>query len=113
MIESRKGCRARHQPSPEGIMVARTARSPGFGTPLAFPVSQWRSEWRAWPRGPGTRYSGGAAPDLHRLPSIPVRVVFSCSAGASLLIWRSSRKGRLELGLESASLRLVRTPILR
>ena len=30
-------------------MVARTERSPGFGTPLAFPVSQWRSEWRAWP----------------------------------------------------------------
>ena len=55
-------------------MVARTERSPGFGTPLAFPVSQWRSEWRAWPRGPGTRYSGGAAPDSHRLPSIPVRV---------------------------------------
>jgi hypothetical protein len=34
--------RARHQPSPEGFMVARTERSPGFGTPLAFPVSQWR-----------------------------------------------------------------------
>ncbi len=40
----------RHQPSPEGFKVARMARSPGFGTPLAFPVSQWRSEWRAWPR---------------------------------------------------------------
>ena len=74
MNESRNGCRARHRPSPEGFMVARTARSPGFGTPLAFPVSQWLSEWRSWPQGPGARYSGGAAPDLHRLPSIPVRV---------------------------------------
>jgi hypothetical protein len=74
MSESQEGYRARHQPSPEGFMVARTARSPGFGTPLAFPVSQWLSEWRAWPRGPGSRYSGGAAPDLHRLPNIPVRV---------------------------------------
>jgi hypothetical protein len=34
----------RHQPSPEGFMVARTERSPGFGTPLAFPVSQWLAE---------------------------------------------------------------------
>ena len=61
-------------PPPRAFMVARTERSPGFGTPLAFPVSQWRSEWRAWPTGPGTRYSGGAAPVLHRLPSSPVRV---------------------------------------
>jgi hypothetical protein len=36
-------------PPPRAFMVARTERSPGFGTPLAFPVSQWRSEWRAWP----------------------------------------------------------------
>jgi hypothetical protein len=46
MSESQEGYRARHQPSPEGFMVARTARSPGFGTSLAFPVSQWLSEWR-------------------------------------------------------------------
>jgi hypothetical protein len=37
---------ARHRPSPEGCVVARTERSPGFGTPLAFPVAQWRCEWR-------------------------------------------------------------------
>lgn len=42
MDESQRGYRTRHQPSPEGFMVARTARSPDFGTPLAFPVSQWR-----------------------------------------------------------------------
>jgi hypothetical protein len=29
-------------PSPEGSVVARARRSPGFGPPLAFPVSQWR-----------------------------------------------------------------------
>ena len=28
-------------PSPEGMLVARTERSPGFGLSLAFPVSQW------------------------------------------------------------------------
>src|SRR5215210_3554826 len=62
-------------PPPRVFMVARTERSPGFGTPLAFPVSQWLESG-----GPGdcrqvTRYSGGAAPVLHRLPSSPVRVV--------------------------------------
>src|SRR6185295_5481352 len=61
---------------------------------------------------PGTRYSGGAAPDLHRLPSIPVRVIFNYSAAASLPACLASRKGRLELGLESAALRLVRVPLL-
>lgn len=50
-------------------MVARTERSPGSGRPLAFPVSQWRHE-----RGDDARYSGGAAPDFHRLPSFPIRV---------------------------------------
>ena len=29
-------------PSPEGLLVARTERSPGFGLSLAFPVSQWQ-----------------------------------------------------------------------
>jgi hypothetical protein len=35
-------------PPPRAAMVARTERSPGFGTPLAFPVAQWRREWSAW-----------------------------------------------------------------
>src|SRR3712207_4421616 len=87
--ESRSGYRARHQPSPEGFMVARTERSPGFGPPLAFPVSQWRCEWRTWPLGPGARYSGGAAPDLHRLPSIPVRV--SSVVLQTLVYWLGPR----------------------
>jgi hypothetical protein len=30
-------------PSPEGSVVARARRSPGFGPSLAFPVSQWRA----------------------------------------------------------------------
>jgi hypothetical protein len=30
-------------PSPEGSVVARDGRSPGFGPSLAFPVSQWRA----------------------------------------------------------------------
>jgi hypothetical protein len=30
-------------PSPEGSVVARVRRSPGFGPSLAFPVSQWRA----------------------------------------------------------------------
>src|ERR671921_455106 len=38
-------------PPPRVFEVARRERSPGFGTPLAFPVSQWRSEWRSDPRG--------------------------------------------------------------
>jgi hypothetical protein len=37
------------------------------GSPVAVGVE-------AWPIRPGTRYSGGAAPALHRLPSSPVRV---------------------------------------
>ena len=31
-------------PPPRELVVARTERSPGFGPPLAFPVSQWRRE---------------------------------------------------------------------
>ncbi len=69
-------------PSPEGMLVARTERSPGFGLSLAFPVSQWQMsedsrcfEICGAPIDEGTtaRYSGGAAPVLHRLPSIRVR----------------------------------------
>ena len=66
---------ARHQPSPEGFMVARTARSPDFGTPLAFPVSQWRSEWRAWLEGQ-VPYRGG--PRGLAASKYPIRVVFNC-----------------------------------
>ena len=93
-------------------MVARTRRSPGFGTPLAFPVSQWHREWRPGPQGPGTRYSGGAAPDLHRLPSIPVRVVSVFSSAASLSVRASHRKRRLESRFEAGALGLIRGPFV-
>src|SRR5215218_9731193 len=37
-----ESCRTRHRPSPEGLCGGTKERSPGFGIPLAFPVSQWR-----------------------------------------------------------------------
>jgi hypothetical protein len=74
MNDGGKTSRHATDPPPRVSMVARTERSPGFGTPLAFPVSQWRREWRAGLAETSSRYSGGAAPVLHRLPSSPVRV---------------------------------------
>jgi hypothetical protein len=94
----------RHQPSPEGFMVARTERSPGFGTPLAFPVSQWRAEWRAWPmmaRYPlQWRGRAGVAP----ASELPRSCSFSFSAAASLSALPPGRKGSLELGSDPGSL---------
>ena len=94
----------RHQPSPEGFMVARTERSPGFGTPLAFPVSQWLAEWRAWPmmaRYPlQWRGRAGVAP----ASELPRSCSFSFSAWASLSALSPGRKGSLELCLDPGSL---------
>src|SRR6185312_9646888 len=68
--------RSRHRFPPPRVSVARAERSPGFGPSLAFPVAQWRRE-RGDCELTRARYSGGAAPDLHRLPKISVRVLRS------------------------------------
>jgi len=85
-------------------MVARTERSPGFGTPLAFPVSQWRAEWRAWPimaRYPlQWRGRAGVAP----ASELPRSCSFSFSAGVSLSALPPGRKRSLELGSDPGSL---------
>jgi hypothetical protein len=73
-------------PPPRACVVARAGRSPGFGLSLAFPVAQWRME-----RGTYARYSGGAAPELHRLPSVTARV-FRLVSGDILGSERASRK---------------------
>jgi hypothetical protein len=65
-------------PPPRVFMVARTERSPGFGTPLAFPVSQWLLSGMSGGLDASSRYSGGAAPVLHRLPSKPRSCSFNC-----------------------------------
>jgi hypothetical protein len=92
-------------------MVARTERSPGFGTPLAFPVSQWRSEWRAWPtraRYPlQWRGRAGIAPASEQAPF----VFFQLFRSGSLSIRPIGRKGCLQLGLQSSSLVQVGVPL--
>jgi hypothetical protein len=73
----RPGRRIATVPSPEGQLVARTKRSPGFGLPFAFPVSQWRVngifcplQWRGRAgvtpasEHPGSRYSKARYPRL-------------------------------------------------
>jgi hypothetical protein len=55
-------------------MVARTARSPGFGTPLAFPVSQWRFEWRPGRKGQVPVTVAGPRRTFTGFRVIPVRV---------------------------------------
>lgn len=53
----------RHHPSREGIAGGANGEVSWLrASRLAFPVSQWREPTSA------ARYSGGAAPDLHRLP---------------------------------------------
>ena len=93
-------------------MVARTARSPGFGTPLAFPVSQWRSEWRAWPVRARCPLQWRGRAGLAPASEYPRSCVFSCSAAASLWVSASYRKGRGELGLEAGALGLVGAPFV-
>ena len=78
-------------PPPRVLRVARTQRSPGFGPSLAFPgKSQWHlsEESRA-------RYSGGAAPELHRLPRISARV--ERLPGATILSLNGLRKQELSV----------------
>jgi hypothetical protein len=62
--------------------------------------------------GPGTRYSGGAAPDFHRLPSNPRSCVISFSAAASLSVRPSARKRALEQPFQASPLFGVETPFL-
>jgi hypothetical protein len=71
MNESRRAAGHATNPPPRASWWHERRGLLASGTPLAFPVSQWRCEWRAWPEWPGARYSGGAAPVLHRLPSAP------------------------------------------
>ena len=88
-------------PPPRVCMVARTERSPGFGPSLAFPVSQWRRERSASsPRGSRARYSGGAAPVLHRLPSVPIRVFQLFNVRKAYRPCPAARKSALERVLE-------------
>ena len=85
-------------------MVARTERSPGFGTPLAFPVSQWRAEWRAWPmmaRVPVTVAGPRRCSTGFRVAPF-VFLQFFC--WASLSAPPTGRKGSLELGSDPGSL---------
>jgi hypothetical protein len=92
-------------------MVARTERSPGFGTPLAFPVAQWRLEWSAWPEGQAPVTVAGPRRYYTGFRVAPfVLVQLYCSA--SLRTPPARRKGRLELGLQSCALTLVHLPLL-
>jgi hypothetical protein len=100
-------------PPPRVSAVARTERSPGFGPPPAFPVSQWLWSGEPGRSGQVARYSGGAAPAFHRLPSSPVRVTSICSAAASLGNPPSRRKGCLQLLFQLGPLGLVGAPFGR
>jgi hypothetical protein len=91
--------------------VARTERSPGFGTPLAFPVAQWRLEWSAWPPGQAPVTVAGPRRYCTGFRVAPfVLVQLYCSA--SLRIPPPGRKGCLELGLQPCALALVDLPLL-
>jgi hypothetical protein len=98
-------------PPPRAFMVARTERSPGFGTPLAFPVSQWRFEWSSWPmraRYPlQWRGRAGIAPASEQAPFVLLQLFRSGSLSARF----AGRKGCLQLGLESSSLLQVGAPL--
>ena len=77
--------RQRHQPSPEGIAWWRERRgllASGLRSPSRFPSGVVSEESASEGRA---RYSGGAAPVLHRFPSVPVRVL-RLFCGASLSV---------------------------
>ena len=63
----------RHHPSREGLQGGANGEVSWLRAlgPRTFPVSQWRGARVT------ARYSGGAAPDSHRLPMIPVRDVLA------------------------------------
>ena len=92
-------------------MVARTERSPGFGTPLAFPVAQWRLEWSAWRKGQAPVTVAGPRRYCTGFRVAPF-VLVQLFRSASLWIPPARRKGCLELSLESRALPLVGLPLL-
>jgi hypothetical protein len=85
-------------------MVARTARSPDFGTPLAFPVSQWRSEWRAWPQKPRCPLQWRGRAGFAPASEYPRSWVFSC---LQRLVYRFGPRAARELS--SKALRRARS----
>jgi hypothetical protein len=76
-------------------MVARTERSPGFGPPLAFPVSQWLMSGVNAGSVPACplqwRGRAGITPASER----PRSWVFDCEAAASLGLPGRRRKRSL------------------
>ena len=90
-------------PPPRVCMVARTERSPGFGPPLAFPVSQWRMSGAPASRaGCPLQWRGraGIAPASEQSPF----AYFDCSAAAQSTGSGAWPQERLERAL-SATLR--------
>src|SRR5690242_5595292 len=91
-------------------MVARTERSPGFGAPLAFPVTQWLMsgvpdlavKLPVTVAGPRRHFTG------FRVAPFVISIV---RQGASLGTPPARRKRGLELGLQSRSFSLVADPI--
>src|SRR3954467_12596656 len=80
--------------------------APGLHSPSRFPSGD---EWSAGPQGPASRYSGGAAPGLHRLPSSPVRVRLYGSA--SLPAQTPGRKrGRARMAYQPPARRETASP---
>src|SRR5262245_33336562 len=95
-------------PSPEGVgggtsrevsWLRASARLPGF------PVARERRN--------GARYSGGAAPVSHRLPSIPTRVESIVTTEAKLGGRTGTRKLFAQCLFETSPLGLILLPFLR
>ena len=81
----------------------------GLRSPSRLPSGVVSEEPASWS---GARYSGGAAPVLHRLPSIPIRVASIVLRGSSRTGRARGRKSALELRLEPRALRSVALPLL-
>ena len=112
MSESRKAAGHATNPPPRASWWHERRGLLASGTPLAFPVSQWRSEWRAWPVRARCPLQWRGRAGLAPASEYPRSCVFSCSAAASLWASASRRKGRLELGLQACAFSLVAMPLL-
>ena len=92
-------------------MVARTERSPGFGTPLAFPVSQWLREWSAWLYNQAPVTVAGPRRVCTGFRVAPfVLVQLYCSA--SLWSPAAARKGCFQLCFQLSAPVLIRLPLV-
>jgi hypothetical protein len=113
MSESRRAAGHATNPPPRASWWHERRGLLASGTPLAFPVSQWRSEWRAWPVRARCPLQWRGRAGLAPASEYPRSCVFSCcSAAASLRATASRRKGRLELSLQASAFSLVLIPFL-